>query len=364
MSDSAKKLKELLEKSICNASKVFIVGHNAPDYDSIGSALALSVIAKNYGKNVYIIVNDNDIGLDPGIKKILDENKKKHNIISLDECHTLIDEQSLLIATDVNKRYLVSVRDDLDKFSDILVIDHHDEDKDTILTAKKIIDPKASSASEMVTQVLTSLKTKYDQEIANYLLAGIILDTKSYQNNTTAITHDATKKLIQKGADLDYVNSLFLTEFDQEGKIELLIHTPGNTIFQEYQQDSLLKTRNITFTINRKNPGMIYQKLDIAKAADKMLKFRVADASFVLGFLKENVVCISARSRSDINVGQIMGRMNYCGGNAKNAGGLVETDDIFSIEQKLMQEIQWGLPSIVPPLEEPQITKVKKLRKA
>ena len=104
MSDSAKKLKELLEKSICNASKVFIVGHNAPDYDSIGSALALSVIAKNYGKNVYIIVNDNDIGLDPGIKKILDENKKKHNIISLDECHTLIYEQSLLIATDVNKR--------------------------------------------------------------------------------------------------------------------------------------------------------------------------------------------------------------------------------------------------------------------
>ena len=364
MSDSAKRIKELLEKSICNSSKVFIVGHNTPDYDSIGSALALSIIAKNYGKNAYIIVNDNDIGLDPGIKKILDENKKIHNIISLEECHSLIDEHSLLIATDVNKKYLVSVKNDLDKFSDILVIDHHEEDKETIPTTKKIVDLSASSVSEMITQVLTSLKIKYDQEIANYLLAGIILDTKSYQNNTTAITHDATKKLIQKGADLDYVNSLFLTEFDQEGKIELLIHTPGNTIFQEYEQSSLLKTRNITFTINRASPGTIYQKLDIAKAADKMLKFRVADASFVLGFLKENMVCISARSRSDINVGQIMGRIDYCGGNAKNAGGLIETDDIFAVEKKLMKEIQWGLPSLARPLEEPPITKEKRLRKA
>ena len=156
MSDSAKRIKELLEKSICNSSKVFIVGHNTPDYDSIGSALALSIIAKNYGKNAYIIVNDNDIGLDPGIKKILDENKKIHNIISLEECHSLIDEHSLLIATDVNKKYLVSVKNDLDKFSDILVIDHHEEDKETIPTTKKIVGNTFDKLATLLPSLINS----------------------------------------------------------------------------------------------------------------------------------------------------------------------------------------------------------------
>ena len=49
-------LKEILEKEIDNCSTVFIIGHNSPDFDSIGSCIGLYFFAKHYGKNVYIII--------------------------------------------------------------------------------------------------------------------------------------------------------------------------------------------------------------------------------------------------------------------------------------------------------------------
>lgn len=358
MGEMLKRLKEMLEENIEASSKVFIVGHNDPDYDCIGSALGISALSKNMGKETYIIVDEDDIEIDPGVKKILDESKEKHNIINLEEFEDLVDDNSLLITADVNKKYLVSVREDLDKFKRIVVIDHHQEDEKTIETPNKIIDPKASSVSEIIAQVLQMAKIKYDQEIANYLLAGIVLDTKRYIKNTTRKTFEVTERLMRNGADSDYVNSLFLTEFDEDGRIQLLIHTPGNTNLQEYAQISLFDTRNVTFTINREKPKEIYRKVDIAKAADKMLKYRIADASFVLAHVKEGVVSISARSRSDIDVGQIMKHMENGGGNSENAGGRVESDDIFAVEKELMQQIQWGLP-LEPPSEK---IKVKKIR--
>lgn len=356
-----KMLKELLENGISRASKVFIVGHNEPDYDCIGSALGLSALAKSLGKETYIIVDDDDIEIDPGVKKILEESKEKHNIITLEEFRTLVNKKSLLITTDVNKKYLVSVKNDLDKFKSIIVIDHHQEDEQTIETSKKIIEPKISSASEMIAQVLNSSRIRYDQEIANYLLAGIILDTKRYVKNTTAQTLDVAEKLMRKGADYDYVNSLFLTEFDQDGRIELLIHTPGNTIVQEYAQLSLFAPRNVTFTINREKPETVYKKVDIAKAADKMLKYSIGDASFVIAPVNDGIISISARSRSDIDVGQIMKRFSNGGGNAENAGGRIESNDIYAVEKELMEQVQWGLPSEVAKNEE--LVKVKTIGK-
>lgn len=363
MSGIVKRLQDLVLEGVENASKVFIVGHDGTDFDCIGSAFGLSTLTKSLGKETYIIINDSDIEIDPGIKKIIDEKKEKYQIINLEEFRSLVDDHSTLIVTDTNKTYKVSVKDDLDKFEKILVIDHHQEDENTIATPRKVIasDPKeASSASEMVARLLNSLKIKYDAEVAIYLLTGITMDSNHYDVNTTHITMDVSEKLIRKGATVEDVKKLLFTDIAEDGRIQLLIHTPGNTIFQEYAQGGLLGTKNVAFTINREKPKTIYNRVEIAKAANNMLKYNITDATFVLAYTKAGTISISARSREDINVGTIMEHMQYGGGSKKCAGGIVMSDDIFAVEKELMQQVQWGLP-LDTPQEEVKIKKIGKV---
>lgn len=347
MSDKIRRLKETLESVTKSSSKVFIVGHDEPDYDAIGSAIGISIFSKELNENTYIVVNDTDIELEPGVKKIIDDNKIDHNIIGLSRFRELVDNQSSLITTDVNKKNIISVKDYLDVFNDIVIIDHHQETEDTIKTDKKFIDEKISSASEIVSDLLNKSKIKYKKDIANYLLAGIILDTKRYMKNTSPKTHDIAEKLMRRGADSDYVNDLFLTEFEDEGQIALLIHSNSNTNFQLYSYN-LFKEYNVSFTLNRENPTEIYKKVNIAKAADKMLKFRI-DAAFVLGYTNDSTISISARSKSDIDVGEVMKYING-GGNAKNAASKIEVEDncdrekyILEVEKEIMRNLEYGI---------------------
>ena len=114
-------------------------------------------------------------------KKILDENQGRYSIISQPEFLQLVDDKSLLIVTDTNKRSMISVGEDLDKVGSIIVIDHHTEDETTIPTENKFNSQEVSSASEIVTRILCGSKTPFDQNVANYLLAGISLDTKRFK---------------------------------------------------------------------------------------------------------------------------------------------------------------------------------------
>lgn len=337
MSAGLKELKEILEKSIKNASNVFIVGHNEPDFDAVGSAIGLQEYVNSFDKNAYIVIGEQDIALEAGVKKIVDENREKFNFITLEEFEKLKDKDSLLITTDVNKKYLVAVEKYLDDFKDIIIIDHHEQDENTIKTSKIYINLKASSSSEIVAQLLNSLKIKYSKRTASYLLAGIVLDTKRFKQNTSSKTHDVAEKLLDRGADADYVNGLFLEDFETYCRISNLII--NGTIIKQYS--TAITQPNVSFTLNREKPTKIYNSIELAKAADRMLKFRAIDASFALGFIDEGLVSISARSGKNVDVGQIMSEMDgLCGGNSQSAGGKIKTDDILQVEEKLMKIVE------------------------
>ena len=72
MIDNIRELKACLESEIKKSSKVFIVGHNSPDFDAIGSAIGLFVLAEQLGKKAYIILDDDEFKMEPGVKKIID----------------------------------------------------------------------------------------------------------------------------------------------------------------------------------------------------------------------------------------------------------------------------------------------------
>ena len=356
-----KKYKDMLEHEIRNSSNVFIVGHNNPDFDSIGSCAGLYTMANKIGKKAYIIVDDDDTKIESGVKRILDENNSNFTFIKKSDFEKLKDKNSLLIVTDCNKDYSVSVKDYLNEMKSIVIIDHHGQDEQTIKTDKKIILEDASSACEIVARLLGLMKIKYSSDVANFLLAGINLDTKRFKQNTTSKTHDVAEKLIDQGADIDYVNNLFLEEFESFCRISNLIINGTNII--KYSDD-LLSPIQVSFTLNRNNPKEIYAIEDYAKAADRMMKFNGVDAAFTLGYVDSNNIHISARSGKKVNVGHIMQAMEgQCGGNCQSAGGIIESDDIFKVEQELMDRVGLGLSDEEDIIEEPPVIKSKQIKK-
>lgn len=354
-----KELSERLEENIDGASKVFIVGHNNPDYDAIGSALGIATIVKFLGKDAYIIINDGLSKLDLGVQNILAANSSYYNIITLEDFRKLVDDDSMLITTDVNKKYMVSVRDDLRSFKKVMIIDHHLDDEFTIDADYKYIDVAASSASEIVTRVLKKMNIDYSLKLANALLAGIILDTKRFQKNISLSTFQATEELCQRGADYEAVNRLFVSDFKEATEINFLIsgnEELSNTRIVAYPQ--LLGAPTVSFTVNRNKPSTMYNQVTLAKAADQMLNYNV-DASFVLGYVSPDDVGISARSRGDFNVGEVLAKLQYLdlpqvellafnpseivksgGGSKQNAGGRVTTTDIFKLEREIQRQVE------------------------
>lgn len=395
MNNNLKNLRDALVKNISTASQVFIVGHNTPDYDAIGSALGVATLAKDLNKKVYIIVNDLTQDLDPGVAKVIEDSKNNFQFINLEEYKTLATKDSLLVTVDVNKKYLTSVQNDLDKVGKIMIVDHHGEDIQSISTPYKFIDEDASSTCEMIAGILHAKKIRYTKNMANYLLAGIILDTKRFQKNTSSTTFDVTEKLCRNGADYDAVNKLFISNFLEDKQIYTLVFgektiteennpteiTIANTHIQAYPQ--LFGEPTVAFVVNRVAPHTIYRRDMLAKTADKML-VKYADVAFVLGYTNENDATVCARSKCDINVGEILKKLDYMdasefpinkqvqtitcsgGGNKHNAGGCITTSDIFSVEKFLMDSVlQMATPDEVLEQQE-QVEKpvvlVKKLK--
>ena len=79
MNHKKKKFQEELLKFITTSDKIFIIGHNNLDYDAIGAALGIATLAKHYRKQAYIIVNDPQETMDPGVKKVIDDSKENNS---------------------------------------------------------------------------------------------------------------------------------------------------------------------------------------------------------------------------------------------------------------------------------------------
>lgn len=357
MIKTIKDLGSKLETEIRKCSNLFIVGHNSPDFDAIGSSIGLFALAESLGKKAFIIVDDEDSKIEPGVKKIIDENRGRFRICKKDKFLKMADSKSLVILTDVNKKNMISIGDYIDRVGHTIVIDHHSEDAASVDTEDKFIELDVSSASEVVARILLEANINIDKSVANYLLAGISLDTKRFKQSTTSITHYVAEKLIDKGADIDCVNNLFLEEFESFCRISNLII--NGTIIRKYSES--LAPIQVSFTLNRNNPEEVYIKEDFAKAADRMMKFNGVDASFALGFVEPGIIHISARGTKKVNVGKIMTEMKG-GGNQQSAGGRIEGDDIFKVEEELMSKISFGLSDEEPLVDEPQVIKVKQIK--
>lgn len=316
--DYTTKINEMID----NASNIFITAHRYLDLDALGSAIGVYEYVKARGKRATVIIND--LRKEKGVNKVLNEIKDKYVIKRSSKIKNKINDNSLLIVVDTSKDYLLQDSHLLDLIDNVIVIDHHDVNKNTIKKGLVIIDEDTSSTCEMMTEFLYQEKITLNKQIATLLLAGIVLDTNNFVIKTTKDTYKASYLLAEQGANPQYVQYLL--------KQDIKSYVERQKVITNVKQ-----IKNIAISIGKST--VKYRREDLAKISDALLQFDKIEASFVVGKLENNATGISARSLGKINVGKILEHFNG-GGDENEAGAYIENKNLREVEKELYNIIK------------------------
>lgn len=318
-------LKELVKAS----DNVIIMGHKSPDMDSLGASIGVLNIAKTNGIEGYVIFDHDDIN--PGIYRIIQAIKEKESIwkhfINSEEAEEIITNKSLIVVVDTHKPSMVSNAKLLNYTDYKVIIDHHRRGEDFIENPTLVyMEPYASSTSELVTELIeyqpNSVRLKMLEATA--LLAGIIVDTKSFTLRTGSRTFDAASYLRSKGADTILVQRFMKEDLDVYVKRSRLIEHA--------------KIYNKSIAVSIANEGEVFDQVIIAQAADTLLTMTGINASFVICERNDGQIGISARSLGDVNVQIIMEKLGG-GGHLTNAATQLENMTIVQAEKLLTKAL-------------------------
>lgn len=326
--DNSTYIKASLDRLLEENDNVFVVPHIRPDFDAVGSALGIALICKKNNKNCFIVIDDDYDKLEPETRKVLESIKSNFNFIRSNDLPVYLTPRSMMVAVDANKDYLLCTKNYLSEFKNIVVIDHHKTDDHTIKTPYLYVDDSISSVCEEVSRLLFLYGVKLSPDYANYLLAGIILDTNKLSKNTSSRTFEVASKLTASGADPTIANNMFLEDFEHDRAIQRLV---DNTDFQNYI---------FAIASDSEDSGRIYEPEDIAKAADYLLKYNI-NCSFAMAYIDDITISVSARSKGLIDVSKIM-RLFGGGGNEYSAAAKISGKSLQEVKKLLISSLMPG----------------------
>ena len=325
----ARVIAHALRDLIRDSDNVIIMGHRFPDMDALGAAVGVWKAVQAYQKQGYIVCE----GANPSIRRLLEEIQKNEKInswiVTPEQAMQVVTPRSLAIVVDTHIAAMVAEPRLLAQTHRIVVIDHHRRSEQLIDDATLIyMEPYASSACELVTELLQYVHERLTMEPieATALLAGIMVDTKSFSMRTGARTFEAASFLRRHGADPSLIQRMLKEDLDQFiQKAELMKRTE-----MMYGHIAIVATE----------PGRQYSQLLIAQVADALLNMNEVMASFVVSERTDGMIGISARSLGQINVQIIMERLGG-GGHLTNAATQLEgtVDEAVARLKQVLEEM-------------------------
>ena len=325
----ARVIAHALRDLIRDSDNVIIMGHRFPDMDALGAAVGVWKAVQAYQKQGYIVCE----GANPSICRLLEEIQKDEKInpwiVTPEQAMQVVTPRSLAIVVDTHIAAMVAEPKLLAQTHRIVVIDHHRRSEQMIDDATLIyMEPYASSACELVTELLQYVHERLTMEPieATALLAGIMVDTKSFSMRTGARTFEAASFLRRHGADPSLIQRMLKEDLDQF-----------------IQKAELMKRAEMMYghiAIVATEPGRQYSQLLIAQVADALLNMNEVMASFVISERTDGMIGISARSLGQINVQIIMERLGG-GGHLTNAATQLEgtVDEAVARLKQVLEEM-------------------------
>ena len=170
----------------------FLVGsHVNPEGDAIGSILALGLALKGLGKRVKVLNQDPTpevLSFLPGAEEIIHQAPKN---VSFDVALALDCGDKGRLGEEFGK---------VKKIGKIINIDHHVSNRQ--FGDINLVDPTASSAAEILYDLLRHIPAKLTPAVAENIYTGILTDTGSFHySNTSPKTFSVARSCLQAGVD-------------------------------------------------------------------------------------------------------------------------------------------------------------------
>ena len=303
-----------LTKKIREYEKIIITSHKNPDLDGLTSSIVLASIARKFNKEAFVYLNEENISTTK-VKELVSASYfvDKYNV----------DKNTLLIIVDTSSELYISSEKMLEDFQHIVVIDHHEISENNIENVEmRYINNNLSSIIEFMTYYLKYLNFKIEENLATLMLAGLEIDTNSFNMKTTAETYKAASVLMEMGAS---------TILKQD-----LLRNSREEILKRYE---LIKKSYVYKDIISICPLTgLHNPVELAQIADELLSFKNIEITFCLGLINKDEVRISIRTRGKYNAKAIASKLN--GGGSLTSSAAVLTISVKECEEKIKEIVR------------------------
>ena len=300
--------------SILAAKEIAISGHINPDGDSIGSLLSLGLGLEKLGKRVYMVSYD---GVPPRYKKLPGASR----ILKV------IDRPvDLAISVDCsNKEILGPAYNFFARATEILEIDHHDFRRP--FGDISYVDEKAAAVGEMVYSLLKKLNVDITKDIAQNLMASIIVETSSFRlPNVRPFTFQVCTELFKAGLDFyELVDLIFWSRTKQSAILSGICLARSKFIKGDRIAWSIIHKKDFDKVSGRHE--------DVDAAPDEMRTIKKVDIAILFRENGRDTLRVSLRSKKNINVASIAER--YGGGGHFDVAGCTIPNNRRSIAEFL-----------------------------
>lgn len=310
-----KKAKEILDKS----EKIYVVGHQNPDGDSIGCTFALYFALKKLGKDIKVVMP-----------------KFSDSFSFLPEINTAVTsvtEESfdLLIAVDSSSKDRLALSDgDYNKAKHVIMLDHHQESSP--YGDVRYIDSTRPAAAEIIYSFIEYLNIEMDKDIATYIYTGLMTDTGSFNyESTKPSTLYIASKLLETGIDFAYICKR-LNDTIKEAKLKLIAKTIEN---MEVMFDGKLRYSFVDYeTIH--SLGLNDEESE--GMTNYLRKVEGTEVSVYVRQREDKSLKVSIRSGGNVDVSEIA--IKFGGGGHKRAAGYTMIGNYEEEKQKLIDVVE------------------------
>jgi len=321
----AQALRELME----SRERIIVMGHNLSDADCLGASVGVFCAGREIGKPVNILIDTITSSMRPVVESFTEKEEYPDDMfITSEQAINICNDNTLIMVVDTNRPSYVECPSLLYKNKNIVVIDHHRQVEEVIENPiLSYIEPYASSASEMIAEVLQYFaeKININPTEADCIYAGILIDTNNFMTKTGVRTFEAAAFLRRNGAEVTRVRKMLRENMETyKARAEVVRRAQtyrGAFAIAECEPDG-----------NLESPTVVG-----AQAANELLNIVGIKASFVLTKFMDKIF-ISSRSIDEIDVQSIMTRLGG-GGHVNIAGAQIQNRTIEEVRQDLEETI-------------------------
>ncbi len=305
-------------ESLLDADNILLLCHKNPDGDTLGSAGGLMFALKKLGKICAIHCND-----------IIPQ---KYDFLNLDIFDHSFNPQ-FIVSVDVADTRLLG-----DKLAEYinnidLCIDHHPSN--TGYANMVCCDGKMPATAQLMLDILEVMNVELDENIANCLYTGIMTDTGCFKYSaTTSETHIAAAKLMQAGANHNFISERFFMSKSRKA-VDLEKYALNN---MQFFFDGRCAVVQLPIQVIEEIGA---QPSDIDGISSMPRNIEGVDVGITIRQIADTLFKVSLRTSENANANEIASGLG--GGGHTKAAGCEVMGNMESVRKAVLREVETAI---------------------